>query len=250
MTPETKMVSEATRLLESVDGPANDQEDSALTNRRGGGWMNQEQVGIAADNPERTAQFYRNARNADTIYDEEKWLARVFNNKEWSEKIASAFFQKEMRSDTVGYDNIADIAQEIKGDLQYMTDQADGKSKKNRELYIRWDTRTPEDIIEVDQVIQLLFKEIEKKWPSRPLNKMVLTYAIVKARLDHHLHSDIPMYDELMRLIDTIEAQGKDWETRYVFLGASGISQHTYESVVWYLIKEAEKYGVDSTIFK
>jgi hypothetical protein len=236
MTLSKKVLDQVQEATKEVPDDQPSITDMEGDRKRNGTWIDPQHVDAAASNPARTQAFYNAASKADNMYDEEYYLARVFQMPNFADKIAAQFFVKEIRGGLMQVGDSIDI-DDISNQLNAEFDHG--------MFYLRADARTPDEIIEADQVVQIMYREIDKEWPGRPQNKMVLTYALIRARMDHLMWNEIPMYKRTLDIIDRIEKDEKNWESQTIFQEYSGISRKMYDTVIGFLRKKVEEYGVD-----
>lgn len=234
------MKTKSTDLLKSLDeaekviGP--DLDDLTGDKYRNGNWMQQHQVDVAAANPGRTQAFYNAARNSSNMMDQERYLARVFQEPGMANNIAIAFFVKEMRGNVTQTNQFDDISQELMAQSKnWSSDKGTVHAidSNTKTFIVRDDERTPEEIVAVDEIVSKLYGIVKDKYPSKPSYMMVLTYLLIKGKMDHLIKTvPMAMYGQTLKVIDQIEKDDLNWQNTGVFCKYIGIGRKTFEFIV------------------
>lgn len=233
-------------MIESKEDDAASVRDGQTNLKRSGTWFEQEMVDMAAANPERTKAFYDMEKRETDIFRKELLAARPFTTH--AKQIAVDMFVKE--SSKVGnsgrrvtnVDDLTELSQKL------VTGMPSEVNAGRATIYqVKSDIRTADEIVEADEMVAILFKEIDKKWPNRPQNKMILTWNLIRGKLDHLLMDPekMPSYKPTMDLIARMEEDEVNWEDAARFMDYSGISRKMYETVIIYITERAQELGLD-----
>ena len=154
----------------------------------------------------------------------EYWLARVFNNHKVAKNIAQKIYAKEINSATMSI-----------GDIDDLLDNPEPYKSNNYRVRLNDRTRSPEDISGDNQVVEMLYDALAKKWPNRPQAQMVLTYILLRGNVCQNLKFKIPYFDRVVKVCNQIEKDGLNWLTSGNFYTYINISKTLYYSIVYYL---------------
>ncbi|QIG71410.1 hypothetical protein EVB32_303 [Rhizobium phage RHph_TM39] len=235
-------MSRAKSLIDMIKGTKNesgDDDDEISNRRRGGTWIDPHHVDAASKNLKRTQSFYKKASNASSVEDQEYWLARVFNKNAVAKRISSGFYNKEAKAGVVGVDDVEDLSASL----------VTGNPRASGRVTTKDHTRNPEEIFAANQIVKALYDTIDKKWPGRPQNKMVLTYFLKVNKADHLINFKLPYDDRVEEIISSIEKYAKDnnskitWTTPKQFQNFSGIEDRMYAKVMQFLADNAVELG-------
>lgn len=198
--------------------------DKMSNQARAGTWINQHHVDSTIGHDERTRQYYKNASNASDSMEAEYWLARVFNDHRVAKNIAQKIYSKEISSATSSM-----------GDIDSLFDDMDPYKSNSFRVRLNDRTRSPEDISGDNQVVEMLYDALAKKWPNKPQAQMVLTYILLRGNVCQNIKFKVPYFDRVVKVCNQIEKDGLNWLTSGNFYNYLNISKTLYYTIVHYL---------------
>jgi len=164
-------------------------------------------------------KYYKKASNADNEFDAQYWLNMLkYNRPDIARGAAIDYFSKELNSNTV---NFIDNEEEFK----------ELSTLPNYSVSVK---KTPEDIIETNDLVKMLYKKI------LPNNKkefiMLMTYWLIKSKVANDLKVKLPYEKETLKMMNEIDQEDNNSLSDVNVLKKLKISQHT-----WYKVKDKLK---------
>lgn len=206
-----------------------DYQATSINTRRSGTDISPNQVAIAADNPDRTQQFYDNASSGkgyigrvgnkeirfepNSIEAETYWIMRVFNNPEAAVKATLSIIKKEVDGKVGSWDELTDAYSE----LDSKGNETSPEAKINYDApYILNITRHPGEIVLFDDYIRKLYAEFEKEFKSRVADPnrrlkyalMIVTYILTQKSIESYITFKLPYIEEVTRMVSKMKSSG------------------------------------------
>lgn len=233
---------------------------TSVNTRRQGTDITYDQVAHASTDVERTKKFYNNARErvpftgvtatgktinfkANSMEAETFWMNRVFNDTQAAINATLSAMKKEIDNDVYSLDAIISAYTE----LDAHGNETSVEAQINYDApYVMNITRTPEEIVILDDYIRKMYAKFEELFLDRvsdgknrlKYGLMIVTNLMITKGLESMTTFKLPYYTETLKMIDkmrtegwgdTISSFGKFFDQMYGIGDQRRLIEHTLE---------------------